>query len=97
MNITQATKRACEEPTLLDALSWICIWESERVVRQARENEQWETCFHVCLKSVMESYGKNTPPETTIVDLAKHKQKVEQQKHKDAFEKLLEQAKKLDW
>lgn len=56
LNITEATKRACEEPTLLDALAWICVWESERVVQQARENPQWETCFKVCLRSVLDNY-----------------------------------------
>ncbi len=58
MNITEATNRACEENTLLDALTFICIWESERVVKQARTNEQWETCFKVSLRSVMEEYWK---------------------------------------
>lgn len=58
MNITEATKRACEESTLLDALTWICIWESERVVKQARANPQWETCFGICLKLVTEEYNK---------------------------------------
>jgi len=56
MNITEAVARACEEPTLLDALSWICVWESERVVKQARKNERWETCFKTCLERVMEQY-----------------------------------------
>ncbi len=55
-NIIEATKRACEEPTLLDALTWICVWESLRVVKQARENPQWETCFKVCLRSVLDNY-----------------------------------------
>lgn len=59
-NITEATKRACEEPTLLDALTWICIWESERVVKQARKSMQWETCFKVCLQSVLENYIEKT-------------------------------------
>jgi len=58
MNITEAVNRACEEPTLLDAQSWICIWECERVVKQARANPQWETCFKVCLKLVTEEYWK---------------------------------------
>jgi len=57
MNIDEAVKQACEKPTLLEALTDICIWESERVVRQARTNKQWETCFRVCLKEVMEKYG----------------------------------------
>ena len=59
MNITDATKRACEEPTLLEALTWICIWESERVVRQVRATDYptiYETCFKVCLKSVFDLY-----------------------------------------
>jgi len=58
MNIAEAVNRACEEPTLLDALTWICIWESERVVKQARVNPQWETCFHICLRLVTEEYWK---------------------------------------
>jgi len=57
MDIDQAVKRACEESTLLNALTWICVWESERIVKQARENEQWETCFNVCLKLVTDKYG----------------------------------------
>lgn len=56
MNITEATQRACQEPTLLDTLTWICVWESERVVRQTRETPQWETCFRVCLESVLKAY-----------------------------------------
>ena len=64
MNIDQAVSRACEEPTLLDALSWICVWESERMIQQSREHygsgangAGWDTCFRVCLKRVMESYN----------------------------------------
>ena len=70
MNITEATERACQEPTLLDALSWICVWESERVVKQAQrhfatgertpDGAGWETCFKVCLKSVMEKYSQKS-------------------------------------
>lgn len=62
LNITEAVQRACEQPTLLEALSWICVWESERVVKQARENPQWETCFKTCLKAVMESFTKQISP-----------------------------------
>ena len=63
MNIDEATKRACQEPTLLDALTWICIWESERAIKQAKkelrdaEGKGWDTFFRVCLKSVMEKYN----------------------------------------
>lgn len=64
MNIDEAVSTACCEPTLLDALSWICVWESERAIRQARENRGsgadgagWDTCFRYCLNLVMESYN----------------------------------------
>ena len=62
MNIKEAVDRACEEATLLDALTFICIWESERIVKQARNNKQWETCFKVCLKKVMEKYNQSVQP-----------------------------------
>jgi len=53
----------CKEPTLLDALTWICIWESERIVKQAKkglrdsDGKGWDTCFKICLKTVMETYN----------------------------------------
>ena len=65
LNIDEATKKACQEPTLLDALSWICVWESERVVKQAKKNlrdadgKMWDTCFKFCLKKVLEEYNKS--------------------------------------
>jgi len=77
MNISDAVKRACQEPTLLDAFSWIAVWESERVVKQAHaflntgirtgSNEAgWDTCFKICFERVMEVYGK-TPPNLRII------------------------------
>lgn len=62
MTIKEAIEIACEEPTLLDALSWICIWESERVVKQAKrglrgpDGQGWDTCFKFCLNEVMIKY-----------------------------------------
>lgn len=35
MKFDEAVNRACEEPTLVDALTWIAIWENDRAVRQA--------------------------------------------------------------
>lgn len=62
----EAIARACQEPTMVDALSWICVWESERVVRQAHQffntgirqpdGKGWDTCFRVCIKAVMDAY-----------------------------------------
>ena len=67
MNIDDAVARACKEPTLLDAMSWICVWESERVILQASENfgsgsnaAGWDTCFKYCLKRVMDSYDSSS-------------------------------------
>lgn len=37
MRFREAVERACEEPTLKDALVWIAVWETSRVVEQARE------------------------------------------------------------
>lgn len=58
MNITEATNKACRKSTLEDALTFICIWETERIVKQTRANCQWETCFKVCIKSVLAKYNK---------------------------------------
>jgi len=80
LKFTEAVERACEEPTLLDALSWICIWESERAIKQAHEflttgistagdGKGWDTCFKYCLKEVMEKYNekpKKEPSDTGI-------------------------------
>lgn len=83
MNITEATKRACQEPTLLDALSWICVWESERVVDQATNRRGsrangagWDTCFRLCLESVLRDYDRTPGPEW--IDIKKRHPKVGQ-------------------
>lgn len=67
MKIDAAIKKACEEPTLLDALSWICVWESERAINQAlnkygsgMDGAGWDTCFKFCLKRVMEQYKEKS-------------------------------------
>lgn len=71
MNFQEAIDRACEEPTLVDALSWISVWECERVIPIAhrflngetpKENrgfngQGWETCFKFLIKEVMEHYA----------------------------------------
>lgn len=69
MNITDATARACQEPTLVDALSWIAVWESERAIEQARKffetgvatgsnGAGWDTCFRFCFQQVMDAWEK---------------------------------------
>ena len=63
MNIDEAIEKACKEPTLQDALTWICIWGSERALKQALTNygsgtdgAGWDTCFKTCLKRVTDAY-----------------------------------------
>ena len=63
MNLLEATEKACQEPTLIDALTYICIWESERAIRQALKKETdlegkgWDTYFKRCIESVMHNYN----------------------------------------
>lgn len=69
MNIYEAVTRACQEPTLVDALTWIAIWETGRIVLQAQEFERtgvstaghggaYDTCFRLCFDRVLERFGK---------------------------------------
>jgi hypothetical protein len=70
MNIDEAVTRACAEPTLVKALSWIAIWETERVVQQAIQHEKtgvstashgggWDTCFDFCFSLVITKFNQN--------------------------------------
>lgn len=62
MNVEEAVKIACKEPTLVKAFSWIAVWESERAIRQALEQKRdangkmWDTCFEHCFNLVLDSY-----------------------------------------
>ena len=69
MNITEAVEQACKQPTLLDALSYIAVWESERAIQQAKsffesgvstagDGKGWDTCFKTCLGLVLDKYPK---------------------------------------
>ena len=69
MNFQQAIDKACEEPTLLEALSWISLWECERVIpiahdflnggkRRSLDGQGWDSCFKFLIKEVMEQYGQ---------------------------------------
>ena len=65
MNIDEAVKEACKRSTLLDALTFICIWESERIVKQAKkklydaDGKGWDTCFRFCLAGVVKKYNQS--------------------------------------
>lgn len=67
MNITEALERACKEPTLVKALGFMAIWESERAVKQALEWQKTgkstashggshDTCFETAFKMLLEKY-----------------------------------------
>ena len=71
MNIDEAVTRACTEPTLVKALSWIAIWEAERVVGQAFRWKEtgvstashgggWDTCFEYCFTRVLDAWSSRT-------------------------------------
>jgi len=38
MTFIEAVKRACQEPILTNALSWIRFWNSERAIRLAKKS-----------------------------------------------------------
>jgi len=72
VKLEEAVIRACSEPTLVDALSWIAVWDSERAVRQAIEHSRtgvstahhgggWDTCFKHCFELVFERWQHVVP------------------------------------
>ena len=63
LTLTEATNRACEEPTMLEALAWICVWESERIVAQAKRMSPWDTCFKISLRSVINEWTRRHAEE----------------------------------
>ena len=70
LTFDEAVNRACGEPTLADALTWIAVWETERVVKQAKRFFEtgistashgggWDTCFGPFFKAVLGKYPKD--------------------------------------
>jgi heme A synthase len=57
MKLNEAVRRALEETTLVKALVFIAIWETARVVNQARHSPTWDTCFERCFKDVIEAWA----------------------------------------
>ena len=68
MNLKEAVNRACQEPSLVDALTFIAVWECERAISQAREFDRtgvrtgagdaaWDTCFRFCFSAVMKEWS----------------------------------------
>jgi len=53
-----AIKRALDEPTLIDALSFLSIWDTERAIAQAKRNNfaSWETTSKYLFSSCIEQW-----------------------------------------
>lgn len=63
MTLPEAVRWAMEGQTrLIDAQVRICIWETERIVKQARANPTWETCFFQCLVALQKAWDLRSPP-----------------------------------
>lgn len=69
IKLQEAVNRACREASLVEALTWIAVWETERAIDQAVEfgrtgirtgsnGAAWDTCFRVCFEAIMEAWPK---------------------------------------
>jgi hypothetical protein len=69
MTLDEAVAQACEASTLPRALAFICVWEHERAVAQAKSTlGRPETCFETSLKAVIDAFEeqKNRPPQVLL-------------------------------
>ena len=80
LKIDEATKRACEESSLIEALEWIAVWESERAIKQAvayvrtgvstaAPGQGWDTCFGFCFRHVVEEWKACHPEAHGMIAL----------------------------
>lgn len=72
MKLDEATAQACKEKTLIDALTHIAVWESERVIKQAlaSKGDSWNTCFKACFVAVIKQW--QTENEAKTIDLIRN-------------------------
>jgi hypothetical protein len=64
MNITEALYEANKKPTLAAALSYMAIWDMERIVKYVRENEgTWDSCFGTCFEPVLVHWAQRLEEE----------------------------------
>lgn len=78
MNVWEAAKRACEEPTLLDGLTLMANWETMRVVDQALRSTAtgertpdggtYETCFRTSFKIFMQMWESEQALKSTTCE-----------------------------
>lgn len=57
-NLDELIENACKQPTLLDALSFVSIFDTDRAVQQAKSNnfQNWETISKFLIEKVLEKY-----------------------------------------
>jgi hypothetical protein len=67
MGLPEIVKRACDEKTLLDALTFAAIWEGDRLAHQAMEFQRtgistaaygsYDMCFGVTFRAVADEWA----------------------------------------
>lgn len=60
-------ERALMEPTIEEALAWICMWDTERAIQQALRNQGtgkgWETCSLFFIRQVTKAWNEKHQPK----------------------------------
>jgi len=78
--IKEMIEEACQKSNILDAIVYGCIWESERIIKQAASNiildesgRKWDSFFKIIIEQILKEYDVNPtklingriPPNTT--------------------------------
>jgi hypothetical protein len=80
-HVEDALRRACDEPTLVDALSFVALWECDRVIPQAHEflsgrkprdadGRGWDTCFGHLFARVIAAWNERAAGVPTTEPVA---------------------------
>ncbi len=56
INSAKALEEACKQPTLAKALSWIVVWETERILKTYEKTKPYESCYEHCIKLVLDKW-----------------------------------------
>ena len=56
MTRDEAIEQALKKDTLVKALAYVCVWECDRAIRVAREQEQYDTTFNYLIAEVLNKY-----------------------------------------
>ena len=102
-NLSDVVTKACEESSLVGALSFVAVWENDRAVKQALRNEPtvdgklWDTCFKRCFEEVFRAWvlkhtGESLPIDKKIVIVIEDRSV----KHVDLLYKLARHLRNTD-